>query len=141
MPSPVPPVAATLGYAGAIPFIAGAMAIAWGLEPSPLPALLGYGAVILSFMGGIHWGVGMAGAAPDRHRLVLSVVPALLGWLALLLEGRSGLLLLAAAFLLLVAYDLAAARKRTVPEWYPALRLPLTGIVVLSLIVGVSMAP
>ena len=59
---PLPRLAAQLGYAGLIPFVAGA-AITW--LPGPMPfsiehwPLLAYGAVILTFMGAIHWGLAM----------------------------------------------------------------------------------
>lgn len=137
MAAAVPPVAAALGYAGAIPFLGGAAAVSLALLP-PGP-LLAYGAVILAFMGGIHWGLGMPGALPDGRRLGLSVVPALLGWAALLLGGRLGLLLLAAAFLGLLAVDLATTLSAVAPPWYPRLRLPLTALVVASLLLAAAL--
>jgi hypothetical protein len=137
MAADVPPVAAALGYAGAIPFLAGATGVALALLPAG--PLLAYGAVILAFMGGIHWGLGMPGALPDGRRLGLSVVPALLGWAALLLGGRHGLLLLAVAFLGVLALDLAAARSGAAPAWYPSLRVPLTAVVVASLLLAAAL--
>lgn len=136
MATAVPPIAAALGYAGAIPFLVGAAAVALALLP-PTP-LLAYGAVILAFMGGIHWGLGMPGSAPDAGRLALSVVPALLGWAALLLGGRPGLLLLAVAFLGLLALELATTRSGVAPSWYPTLRVPLTAVVVTSLLLAAA---
>ena len=60
-PSPAIPIALWLGYAGLIPFVAGA-ALAWLLQPEWRPfttaALSAYAAVIVSFLGGIHWGIG-----------------------------------------------------------------------------------
>jgi hypothetical protein len=52
-----------------------------------MTALLGYGAVVLALFGGVHWGLLLFAAEPrpaDRLRLVLGVVPALVGWAALL---------------------------------------------------------
>lgn len=137
MAAAVPPVAAALGYAGAIPFLAGAAAVSVALLP-PTP-LLAYGAVILAFMGGIHWGLGMPGSNPNGRRLGLSVVPPLLGWAALLLGGRPGLLLLAAAFLGLLVLDMATTRSGLAPPWYPTLRVPLTGLVVASLLLAAAL--
>mgnify|MGYP005838921109 CR=1 FL=1 len=137
MTAAVPPVAAALGYAGAVPFVAGAVAVALAtLPPTPV---LAYGAVILAFMGGIHWGLGMPGTKPDGGRLLLSVVPALLGWAALLLGGRLGLLLLAATFIGLLLLDLATTRSGVAPPWYPALRVPLTAVVVASLLLAAAL--
>ena len=52
-------IARVLGYGGALPFLCGAIAVSQqvavlGLAPAHL--LLSYGAVILSFLGGLHWG-------------------------------------------------------------------------------------
>ena len=52
-------IARVLGYGGALPFLCGAIAASQqmavlGLAPAHL--LLSYGAVILSFLGGLHWG-------------------------------------------------------------------------------------
>jgi len=60
--SPTPRPAALLGFAGAAPFLAG-LALAFFPE-DPLRGwglwlLLIYGAIILSFMGGVHWGAAM----------------------------------------------------------------------------------
>ena len=53
---------AWLGYGGLLPFV-GLAALA-GFDPHHLlawsDALVGYGAVILSFIGALHWGVAMS---------------------------------------------------------------------------------
>jgi len=84
-----PQLALLLGYAGLVPFVSGALGI-WGIpigwRPLVLDALLDYAAVILAFMGAIHWGLAMRGEASDikaRLQLGLSVIPPLLGWAAL----------------------------------------------------------
>jgi hypothetical protein len=137
--SGVPDPAALLGAAGLIPFLAGAL---WSFVPGETGAwargaLLGYGAVILSFMGGVHWGLAMAAARPSFLRYGASVVPALLAWLALLSGGRAGFVLLAASFASLLAYDLGAVRSGEAPAWYPALRWPLTLAVCAALVLAI----
>lgn len=134
----VPKPARILGLAGAIPFVGLALIGLSGLGADAwvLSALLGYGATILSFMGGIHWGLAMAQNDPSWERLGASVIPALVGWLALLLGGGTGLVLLAAAFAALLLYDLREVAARRAPDWYPSLRRLLTGLVCLSLIVA-----
>ena len=143
--SRVPTAAAWLGGAGALPFIAGVVLEAAG-EPAlaawALQALRAYGAVILSFMAGIHWGLAMAdsGTGPGQGatwaRLGLSVTPALVGWLALLVPQAPGLVLLAVSFAALLAIDLVSVRRGMAPAWYPRLRWPLTGIVVICLLLA-----
>jgi hypothetical protein len=139
----VPASAAWLGGLGAVPFIALAGASPFvdeAVRPSAIQALLAYGAVILSFLGGIHWGLAIAAAISQAGtlaaRLTLSVMPSLAGWVALLLAGRAGLLLLAIAVAAMLMVDLRATRRGEAPLWYPKLRIPLSGVVVLSLLVG-----
>ena len=130
--------ALALGYAGLLPFFAGAAEL-W-LLPGIMTdfveaALLAYAAVILSFMGAIHWGLAMRSHRDIVNlQLGLSVVPALLGWLALMLPVTLAYPLLIVAFLTLYFFDLAAVRLNLAPPWYPTLRLPLTIGAVLSLV-------
>lgn len=100
--------------------------------------LLAYGASILSFLGGIQW--GLAVARPDgaglAMRLALSVVPSLAAWLALLLPVRPGLLVRAVSLAAVLAADLRAAQRGLAPPWYPKLRLPLSGGAMVALLAG-----
>ncbi len=137
----LPPPAKWLGYAGALPFVAGALAsipLAGALRPFGLMLLLGYGAIILSFMGGVHWGAAMQRDDPSLGALGRSVAPSLLALPALLVGGVAGLGLLAAGFAGLLYYDLAETRAGRAPQWYPQLRRPLTAIVVSCLVVGAA---
>eukprot|EP01037_Dinobryon_pediforme_P036570 gene36569-43578_t len=65
-PSPaIPRSALVLGWLGVIPFaVCAALASTGGVVPpgAALHALVLYGVVILSFMGGAHWGLAMAAA-------------------------------------------------------------------------------
>ena len=140
----VPVAAAWLGGLGAVPFVALAGATV-GLDGAARavvgPALVAYGAAILSFLGGIHWGLAVEpaaalGGAALRTRLAGSVVPSLVGWAALLVPPTVGLPVLAAAFAAMLAVDLRAARIGAAPAWYPALRLPLSVTVVASLLLA-----
>jgi hypothetical protein len=143
--APQPPkLALLLGYAGLVPFVTGALGI-WvtpeGWRDLVLAALLDYCAVILAFMGAIHWGLAMraenAGEAA-QIQLGLSVVPPLLGWLAISsgMPTSLALPLCLLAFAGLYAADLRAVKLGLAPQWYPSLRRPLTIIVCLSLLLA-----
>jgi hypothetical protein len=141
----VPPAAKWLGASGVIPFITLALAVAFfeGRErETAYFALAAYGAVILSFLGGIHWGLAVAdgnrqpGEGATFVRLAGSVVPSLIGWGALFLSKPTGLIVLAAAFAGMLLFDCRASRKAHAPLWYPALRWPLTIAVVTSLLLA-----
>ncbi|WP_298428433.1 DUF3429 domain-containing protein [Rhodoblastus sp.] len=134
-----------LGWAGALPFVVLTLAAIAGrgsVQTDALAALAAYGGVILSFMGGVQWGLQM-GMAPEGGRIgyAMSVLPALAGFAAVLLPPRGGLPLLGAGFLALLAYDLRRSRDGVGPAWYPALRKPLTAAVVASLMLALAFAP
>ena len=142
----VPRMAMVLGAAGALPFLALSIVspfIDADLREQTTVALAAYGAVILSFLGGIHWGLAIDGI-PSRseegrlfRRLGCSVVPALIGWIAFLIPPTFSLSILAVAFIAVLYFDVTASRKGEAPDWYLRLRVPLTIIVVLSLTTGV----
>lgn len=142
-PERMPKAAALLGAGGLIPFIglAAAAHIAEGEQAqTALHALVTYGAVILSFLGGIIWGLGISGFGDGRERprealrLTVSVLPSLFGWVALLFPPATGLWLLAACFLMVLSVDLLMCKRGLAPSWYPTLRWRLTGIAVLCLL-------
>lgn len=136
----MPVAAALLGWAGAAPFAF--FAIAQWLPPPFLSAPsafsggLAYGAVILSFLGGVRWGNAL-GIGGGRHRsiaLALSVLPALAGWTALALPPLLGVGLLIAGFLLQGQWDVMAADQGRLPGWFGKLRMLLTAAAVVSLL-------
>jgi hypothetical protein len=103
--------------------------------------LLTYGAVILSFMGGVQWGLAVASGGSDLRRYGISVVPALLAWLGLYLGALNGLLVVAAAFAALLAYDLWTVRRGEAPAWYGRLRVRLTVAVLAMLLSAAWLGP
>lgn len=145
----LPFLAILLGILGLIPFIVcglGALVVDPGRAQMMLWSLVGYGAVILSFLGGVHWGFALGAPEGDpvqtpqveRRRLVLGVVPSLIGWLALLsilvLPAWIGLCLLIAGFLGTAMTEHRAAKRGSVPTRYMLLRWVLTAIVVAMLV-------
>jgi len=109
------PWARGLGYGGLIPFfalalvslLAGESVSGWATQ-----AIMGYGAIIVSFIGALHWtrGLDAGDSAAAARMLTVSVLPALHGWVALLLPVHIGLVFLAVGFGLLYAYDRQAWR-------------------------------
>ena len=139
-----PPLApALLGALGLIPFLglAAAALLAdafWSAFAAD--AVLLYGAVILSFLGGCRWGFACAGmgSGPRFRALLVAVAPALLAWGAAMAGGRAGLVLLAGGLLLLFAADESLTRAGGAPEWWAKLRAPLTILAAGSLIAAAS---
>jgi hypothetical protein len=130
----IPRSALVLGWLGVLPFVILAAAyIARETIPASVAAaaLLLYGVVILSFMGGAQWGLAMTSETDTRaraRRFAISTLPALAAFAAWFLPVTYALAALAIGFLALLAYDIAVA-----PVWYPALRVQLTSAVVLCL--------
>lgn len=141
--SEIPRAAHVLGWLGVLPF-AGLTALAIMGGPLSRASLIGalilYGIVILSFMSGVQWGLAML-APPEAGanlgpRLGLSVLPALGAFGLWFLPASFALPGLVGLFVALLAADLATVRAGLAPAWYPALRLQLTGAVVVCLLVA-----
>ena len=132
-------VAKVLGYAGLVPFVVFSIG-AWLPLPyvvHPVDYLVAYAAVILAFMGAIHWGAAMAGKQGLRARyFVASVIPALVAWTTLLMPQSIALLVLLAGFVSLYAFDRATSRLQDFPGWYVPMRLRLTTVVAVCLAVA-----
>ena len=113
------PLVRRLAYLALLPFGLGA-ALVWFVRadahPHVVAAMSAYAAVVLAFLGGIHWGFGFAGAssqvnagtggaataAPDTGLYVWGVAPALVACLALLMPASAGLVI--HAVMLIVCY-------------------------------------
>ena len=143
----LPVSAVLLGWAGVLPFAGMSLALLLGFPSHGIrlePMLVSYAAIILSFMGGIHWGLAMK--SPDNCSFagsslhyVLSVIPALIGWAAVAIEAYA-FAVLSVAFCTLLFLDMAWASGRCAPAWYGRLRLQLTAAVLLCLGVAWSAA-
>jgi hypothetical protein len=143
MPRRLPALAVILGIAGLIPFIiCGLGATAANDVRSSLSAfaLIGYGAVILGFLGGVHWGftLSVQHDPAERFRLSLGVLPAIVGWLALALtfatsQAVLGLAILIAAYVGTVVVEWRAHARGLVPDGYIGLRVGISAVVILLL--------
>ena len=136
-----PTVVAWLGYGGLMPFLA--LAAASWLDPAHsgtwVPGLLAYGAVILSFVGALHWAFAMTHPqlqGESNHAVYLwSVVPCLLGWAALMMVPKAGATLLIAGLLAHYRQDLRLAQVIELPAWYLPMRQRLSVVACLCLAV------
>lgn len=133
-------VASWIGYAGLIPFVASLALCYLGDPPAQqfgIRALGAYAAVILSFIGGIHWGVATQKTTDETVGWYLgSVIPSLLGWLALLLRPSATMAVLLLCFLAWFVYERMTPIARTFPAWFVRLRLRLTSGAVVTLMLG-----
>ena len=116
-----------LGYAGLIPFVASAAGHLSGLPTAQIGVL--YGAIILSFLGGIQWGTGLRGHLDDSdptYRIVVSVVPSIIAFAAVLMAPPYSVVLLLGGFVGQWRYDRAHSDTVNWPPWFLDLRTHLS---------------
>jgi len=139
----LPRTVAWLGYGGLIPFLVLTPASLLDYHYGALwsDALYAYGAIILSFIGALHWGLAMSlPELSERQRSALflwSVVPALIAWPAVLFSPPVAAPLLVFGFIAHYLQDRRLARQASLADWYLPLRLRLTSVAVVCLIAGV----
>ena len=167
---PATPVAVTepvgddmLTAAGAIPFLfLGAIVL---LDPvgsrTAIQVLISYGAVILSFVGAVHWGFALRDTAhpvngtaltpavlgAERDLLLFGIVPAVIGWIALSVmlhfnaPALAVFLLLVGLFVLLIGFfitivvETIGRGRGVVAGNYLALRWTVSVVVLIVLLV------
>jgi hypothetical protein len=105
-------------------------------------ALASYAALIASFLGGVHWGVGwLAGlrraASPHTQRwhFLWGVVPSLLAWPGLLMPPFAGLAWLGFALILSYLVDRKLYAQAGLQRWL-TLRFRLSAVATLSCFIG-----
>ena len=136
----IPGPALWLGLAGLIPFVAGAVSL-WASMPllppeTGLKLAIIYGAIILSFLGGIRWGTAIGPYDSGRQTLEFSasVLGSLAGLAAAFLPAIPALALLIAGFLMQGLWDAVSVDSGRLPGWFGRLRMLLTAGAVISLV-------
>jgi len=127
-----------IGYCGLIPFVG--LSVWYAMTPDPdqarfiLSALMAYGAIILSFVGAIHWGRSLHEPHMVRSNLlqIITIIPTLLGWVALLVPHQFGLIILLVGFVLIYLFDRLQYREL---YWMQKLRFNLSMGVIFSLLI------
>jgi sterol desaturase/sphingolipid hydroxylase (fatty acid hydroxylase superfamily) len=138
-----PIIALVLGGFGLLPFVIATISHLPGIAlfHAAIP-WRGYGAVILSFMGGAQWGLAVSAQSENTltslRRYSVSILPALAAWLSMILESRSAIMVQLAGFAMLLVYDIWTVRIREAPHWYRTLRLRLSVVVCACLLIGIS---
>jgi hypothetical protein len=134
-----------LGYFGLVPFIGGALFIcllAGRMEPEPfnflVMAMTSYAALVVSFLGGIPWGLIMWQSAagmplPDKHKRALwtGVAYSLAAWVALLMPPHAGLVVMGVLLIVCYLTDRKRYPELGVSGWL-TLRFRLTSLSSLS---------
>jgi hypothetical protein len=141
----MPVLAVLLSLLGLIPFI-GCGLLALDSDPATaarmLSAFISYAAVMLAFVGGIHWGFELqsprAEPVVQRARLGLGALPPLIGWVALMLPlvvaPWVALVALIAGYIGTVLIEQQAATRELTPPRYIWVRWGFTAVAVAMLV-------
>jgi hypothetical protein len=123
--------ALVLGAAGLLPTVAALLVMLFAgraYQDIAFRAAGTYGAVILSFLGGAWW--GLAAARGHKRDLMfwlgLAVLPALAAWGVVFALSPRSVAVLSGLFLLCLWTDRELTRRFVAPEWWLAMRLPLS---------------
>ena len=135
--------ASILGYSGTIPFLSLASILLLVDAQSSIlaaSALHLYGAIILSFLGGLHWGriaCKQNSKPSDKWFLIYSVIPSLVGWSSYLLSDiwQEAASMLIVGFIISYAIDIRFLKLGDWQSWMKPLRTNLTLVACFSLTV------
>jgi hypothetical protein len=138
IPVPIPTgedhrLAERLGYLGLAPFVLGALLI-WLIGDRNLDqhvfvsqGLSAYAALVISFLGGIHWGLAFVRQVPHRPALLWGVSASLLGWLGVLMPAYAGLALHGGVLIACYGMDRRLYPQLGAANWL-TLRFRLSGV-------------
>ncbi|EON66803.1 hypothetical protein W97_06205 [Coniosporium apollinis CBS 100218] len=157
----VPRQAYILGLAGTLPYLATSLSTvycAWEINHASAtgtgllmsqhnaemllhllePLQIGWGAVIISFLGAIHWGLEWAGYGGYQgyRRYAIGVVAPAIAWPTVLLPAEYALIAQFLAFNFLYYADARATVRGWTPSWYGTYRFVLTFIVGAAIVIS-----
>ncbi len=119
-----------LGHLGLLPFVLGALLV-WVVNDEAHPyatlALSAYAGVIVSFLGGIHWGLAFRLSAPPAILFVWGVVPSLVAWVGVMMPASAGLVLHGAMLVACYAVDRRVYPAHGIAHWL-TLRFRLSAV-------------
>ncbi|KAI9788367.1 MAG: hypothetical protein M1816_006970 [Peltula sp. TS41687] len=157
----VPRDAYYIGLAGVLPYLATSLStyfLAWDIDHAHHwgegflfsgqtaelmlhviePIQIGYGAVILSFLGAINWGMEFAGygGRQTSQRYAVGVIAPAVAWPTMFLPVEYALTTQFLAFTMLYFIDAQSTKNGWFPSWYGTYRFVLTFIVGASIVVS-----
>jgi len=104
------------------------------------PIQIGYGAVLVSFLGAIHWGLEFAEKSPakerTRFRYAVGVLAPMVAWPTIFLPIEGALTAQFLAFTGLYFADSRATTRGWAPAWYGPYRWVLTAIVGVAIFIS-----
>ena len=137
---PLSDTARWLSHLGLLPFVLGALLV-WVVNAEAHPyatlALSAYAGVIVSFLGGIHWGLAFRMTAPPATLFIWGVVPSLVAWLAVMMPASAGLVVHGVMLLACYAVDRRVYPVQGAAQWL-VLRFRLSTVASFSCFLGAA---
>ena len=137
---PISDTARLMGHLGLVPFVLGALLV-WVVNAEAHPyatlALSAYAAVIVSFLGGIHWGLAVRISAPPALLFVWGVVPSLVAWLAVMMPASAGLVVHGVMLIACYSVDRRIYPAHGAAHWL-TLRFRLSAVAALCCFLGAA---
>lgn len=131
-----------LGYMGLLPIIAPTILLFVDGNRSVIWShwLINYAAIILTFVGALHWAFAMTvNKLSERDKsltFMWSVIPALVAWVALFMNAFYASLLLSIFFIINLTQDKKLPKNSGLPLWYIPMRSRLTYILTTCLLLA-----
>ena len=128
-----------VGYGVLVPLVAMAMVVVMTYPANGVANVLKveitYGAALLSFLGGIRWGIALMAGAEHLHFRPLAAVTLILplAWVTIFMQPPVALAMLMAGYLVVALGERAGGETTPVPLWYHALLKPFTILVEVAL--------
>ena len=134
------PVASRLGALALLPFVLGA-GLVWIVREEAHPhvtaGLSAYAAVVVAFIGGIHWGFGFREPSPPAGLFIWGVVPAIVACIAVVMPPYAGLVVHGVMLVACYLVDRKVYPRHSAAAWL-TLRFRLSVIASLSCFVGAA---
>ena len=123
-----------LGLAGLLPFLTSAALLYFDIYAAAASAsLIFYSVAILSFLGGVQWGVALCKKPETPARFLFSVFPSIAAWAAFAIPNQIAMLFLAACF---TAFFVVERAVFPISERYQRLRASLSVTVIFCLLIS-----
>jgi len=138
----VPVFASRLAYAGLVPFVLGAV-LTWLVRPDAHAyvtlALSSYAGVVVSLLGGVHWGLAMRDRDPAPRMFSWAVIASIGAWVGVVMPPYSGLVVQGVLLVACYLMDRKTYPAEGMAHWL-TLRFRLSAVAALSCFVGAANA-
>lgn len=98
--------------------------------------LIAYGAIILSFISGMHFSYAILQDKISIKLLILSNIIALFSWLSLLINFKFALAIILVCYLFNLIIDFISYQNAVIERWFFDLRLRISLVVIVCLVLN-----